>query len=390
MKSDVFFLNARTSSEMGSLSKIKAPVLLGEIGFDDHVKPGHKVCIKTHFGALANTRYIRPSYTRFLVDHVKHLGISDVFVAESTGAGLPRGEGEYAGRASEEEYLECARRHGFTSETMGCPVTMLDGPLGLDWFPVKIDGAYFKEVLVAGKLENVDALVVQTHFKGHGSAGFGGAIKNIGIGCVAKGGKSEAHHSKRMDIKHEKCPPECKSCIDICPVHALVKSEDGYIIRDDKACRRCRFCHAVCKSRMFETDGNISQNQFIGQMCDNALGVVKALGEKKIFYMNLVIDVVPQCDCSGGSDVPIVPDIGILVSKDPVALDQACVDLVHKSAVVPYSLAWDLGLKEGSEKFSYIYGKKGDSPNETWKLQLEVAERLGLGSRTYDLVDLEA
>nr|MDO8111216.1 DUF362 domain-containing protein [Candidatus Sigynarchaeota archaeon] len=389
MKSDVFYLNARCISELNSLSAVKSKVVLGECGFDAYLKPGMKACIKTHFGALQNTRYLRPSYTRALVDHVKSLGVTNVFVAESCGAGLPHGDTEYAGRSSEEEYLECAKRHGFTAETMGCPVTMLDGPLGLDWFPVKINGRYFKEVMIAGKLKDIDALIVQTHFKGHGSAGFGGAIKNLGIGCVAKGGKSEAHHGKRMDIKHEACPEGCTACIDICPVKALVKSEDGYIVRDKNACRRCRFCHSVCKDHMFINDVNISQEQFVSQLVDNAMGVVTALGQKKMFYLNMVIDVVPQCDCSGASDVPIVPDIGVLASKDPVALDQACVDLVNKSAVIPYSIAWELGLGENSDKFSFIYGKKGDGPNKAWAIQLQAAEKVGLGTRSYDLINLE-
>jgi len=389
MKSDVFYLNARCVTELASMSSVKSKVVLGEIGLDGYLKPNMKTCIKTHFGALQNTRYIRPSYTRALVDHVKSFGVTDVFVAESCGAGLPRGEGEYAGRSSEEEYLECAKRHGFTAESMGAPVTMLDGPLGLDWFHQGINGKYFKEVMVAGKLRDVDCLIVQSHFKGHGSAGFGGALKNLGIGCVSKGGKSEAHHGKRMDIKKEACPSGCSACVDICPVHALIKSEDGYVVRDVNACRRCRFCHAVCKERHFIYDTNISQEQFLGQMIDNALGVVSYLTPKKIFYINLAIDIVPQCDCSGASDVPIVPDIGVLASKDPVALDQACVDLVHKSAAIPYSKAWELGLGENTDKFSYIYGKKGDAPSKAWELQLKFGEEAGLGTRSYELINLE-
>ncbi|MHA1717744.1 MAG: DUF362 domain-containing protein [Promethearchaeota archaeon] len=389
MRSEVYYLNARCLSEFGSMSKIKSIVLLDEIGFSDRVRPEHRVCIKTHFGAEANTRYIRPAYTRFLVDHVKQQGVKDVYVAESCGAGLPRRSGEYAGRASEAEYLVCARKHGFTEETMGCPIMMLDGPLGLDWFKVQVDGVFFKEVLVAGKLKDTDVLIMQTHFKGHGSAGFGGAIKNLGIGCVAKGGKSEAHHGKKMEIKREKCPEGCNKCIDICPVGALSRDKDGYIVRDESKCKRCRFCHSVCPSHIFVTDNNIPKERFIKQMVDNAKGVVKAMGPENIFYLNLAIDITPQCDCSGVSDVPFVPDVGILASKDPVALDQACVDLVHESASMPYSKAWELGLGENSEKFSFIYGKKGDPPDKAWEIQLEAAEKSGLGTRNYELVNLE-
>ncbi|MFX0103439.1 MAG: DUF362 domain-containing protein [Candidatus Hodarchaeota archaeon] len=389
MTSEVFYLSARSRSEFESLSKIKAQVLLGELGFEERVKQGDKVCIKTHFGALANTRYLRPSYARLLVDYVKQHG-GEPFVAESCGAGMPHGEGEYAGRASEEEYLLCAKMHGFTDDTMGCPVTMIDGPLGLDWFNQALpEGKRFKEVMVAGKLKMTDVLIMHTHLKGHGSAGFGGAIKNLGIGCVPKGGKSAAHHSQRMDIKKQPCPPDCKKCIDNCPMDALIKDESGYIIRNGEKCKRCRFCHSSCPKGTFVTDSHISQEQFIEQMCDNAMGVVKAMGKENIFYLNMVIDVVPQCDCSGASDVPIVPDIGILASMDPVALDQACCDLVHKSLAEPYSVAWELGLGENTEKLAYIYGKKGSPPNNSWKMQLESAEAIGLGSRDYELEELD-
>jgi hypothetical protein len=192
-----------------------------------------------------------------------------------------------------------------------------------------------------------------------------------------------------MNIKQEACPEDCNACIDVCPVKALIKTDDGIVVRDEESCRRCRFCHSVCKYKMFETGGPISQSQFIAQMCDNALGVVTALGSKQIFYINFAIDVSPQCDCSGASDIPIVPDIGVLASKDPVALDQACVDLIHKAPAAPYSIAAEMGLGEGAEKFSYIYGKPGDDPNPSWDFQLEAAEKNGLGTRQYELINLE-
>ncbi|MBD3188659.1 DUF362 domain-containing protein, partial [Candidatus Bathyarchaeota archaeon] len=214
---------------------------------------------------------------------------------------------------------------------------------------------------------------------------------NLGIGCVAKGGKSAAHHGEKMEIKQEACPDqECKKCIEICPVNALAKDEAGFIIRDESKCRRCRFCHSTCKHGMFITDSHIGADQFVAQMVDNALGVVKAMGKDNIFYLNLAIDIVPQCDCSGVSDVPFVPDIGILASMDPVAVDQACVDKVHESLASPYSKAWELELGKGSEKLSYIYGNKGDGPVRTWEVQLSIAEEMGLGSREYDLVDLDS
>ncbi|TFG11680.1 MAG: DUF362 domain-containing protein [Promethearchaeota archaeon] len=404
MKSDVYFFTARSRTHEESMSKVKGPMALEKLGFKNKVKQGDKVVIKTHFGALENTRYLRPSYLRFLSDYVKDQG-GIPSIAESCGWGLPESisgtHSEYSGRANEKEYLEAALMHGFTPETMAAPIFMLDGPHGTDYELQSINGKRFNEVLVAGKLREFDYMVVATHFKGHSSAGYGGSIKNLGIGCVSKGGKVQAHMGKKFELDFSKCAPECTKCIDICPTGAMSKDKDQILKKDWDKCRYCYMCRSVCDKKVINI-GSSTREQFNMQLADNAKGVVESFGSHKIFYINYAIDITWQCDC-GSSDVPFVPDIGVLSSLDPVALDQACIDLVHDSYISPGSALADIdkfSLKEkNKEWFSYIPRYDPDSgeldmnqegvPSRHWEIQLETAEEIGLGNRSYNLIPIE-
>ena len=313
MKSDVFYFTARTHSHQQSMSKFKGSLALKEIGFEQKIKNGNKIVIKTHFGALENTRYLRPSYIRFLCEYVKGLG-GTPSVAESCGWGIPESVSgthtEYSGRATEEEYLETALKHGFTEETMGAPILMLDGKVGADIEIQKINGKIFNEVLVAGRLREFDYMVIATHFKGHAGSGFGGAIKNLGIGCVSKGGKVEAHTGKTFEIDFDNCNPNCMNCINICPTNALSKDDNNKLKFNEDECKFCYMCASVCKDKIISI-GDVSREDFVTQMVDNAKGVVDYFGKNKIFYINYAIDITYQCDCTGGSDIPFVPDVGV-------------------------------------------------------------------------------
>jgi len=404
LKSDVYFFTARTHGHEQSMSKIKGPLALEKIGIRDSVKPGDNIVIKSHFGALENTRYLRSSYIRFLCDFVKELGAKPT-VAETCGWGAPESftgiHTEYSGRTTEKEYLEVALRHGYTEETMGAPIIMLDGPEGTDYEIQKINGRKFKEVLVAGRLREFNYLILATHFKGHPGTGFGGAIKNLGIGCVSKGGKIQAHNGKKFKFDFNAPISDYEDCIKICPTKALTEGENGKLNRDDSKCRFCYMCKSVCKNDVIDI-GFSTPKRFITQMVDNAKGVVDYFG-KEIFYINYAIDITYQCDCSGGSDVPFIPDIGILSSRDPVALDQATIDLAHLSSMSPHSILGEiknLPIKDGKcEWFSYIprfnmETQKVDlNPDgeisKLWEFQLEAAERIGLGNRNYNLIEVE-
>jgi uncharacterized Fe-S center protein len=404
LKSDVYFFTARTHTREESMSKFKGPIALKYLGIEDKIKENEKVVIKTHFGALENTRYIRPSYIRFLCDYIKELG-GKPFVAESCGWGAPEEftgvHTEYSGRATEKEYLEVALMHGFTEKTMGSPILMLDGQNGTDIEIQKINGKKFNEVLVAGRLREFNKMILASHFKGHIGAGFGGAIKNLGIGCVSKGGKVEAHTGKTFEFNYDAPISDYEVSLKICPTGALTEGEDGKIKRDEKKCRLCYMCKSVCKNDVI-TKGESTREEFIIQMVDNAIGVVDFFGKDNIFFINYAIDIVYQCDCTGGSDIPFIPDIGILSSLDPVALDQACIDLAHLSRMSPYSVLDEienLPLQDGKcDWFSYI--PRFDSEKNVmdmnfagkelrhWELQLKAAEEIGLGNRDYKLIEI--
>jgi len=403
MKSDVYYFTARTLNFKESLSRYKGPMALEKIGFNNKVKKSDSVVIKTHFGALENVRYLRPSYIRFLCDHVKDLGAIPS-VAESCGWGVPEVftgiHTEYSGRSGEEEYLETAKMHGFTNETMGAELLMLDGKVGTDIIRQSVNGKRFKEVLVAGRMKEFDHMIMATHFKGHAGAGFGGALKNLGIGCVSKGGKVQAHMGKKFEFDFNAPISDYEDCLKICPTNALREGPDGKLIRDKKKCRYCYMCKSVCKNNVIDT-GSSTEEEFITQMIDNAVGVVDYFGKDKIFYLNYVIDVTWQCDCTGGSDIPFVSDIGILSSLDPVAIDQSAVDLIHLSEMNPHSI---LGKNSNISKesthnwlsfiprFDPVTGKMDLNPNgkesKNWEMQLKAAEDIGLGSRDYNLIEV--
>ncbi|MFX1493778.1 MAG: DUF362 domain-containing protein [Promethearchaeota archaeon] len=402
MKSDVYFFTARSQSFKGSMSKVKGPLALEKLGIRNKINKDDKLVIKTHFGALENTRYIRPSYIRFLCDFIKESG-GIPSLAESCGWGLPESisgtHTEYSGRANEEEYLQVALMHGFTQETIGAPILMLDGPYGIDYNIQQIDGNLLKEVFVAGRLREFDYMVLATHFKGHSNAGFGGALKNLGIGCVAKGQKIRAHLGTIFDYDLNKCTKECDKCITVCPTGALSKGVDKILKKDWHKCHYCYMCRSICDKGVINT-GTSKTEDFIYRFVDNAKGVVDYFGRDKIFYINYAIDITWQCDC-GSSDVPFIPDIGVLSSRDPVAIDQACIDLAHKSSFNPNSVLSDIkSLKNNSNDwFSYIprfdpqsgeldlnlNGKK----LMNWEIQLKAAEEIGLGTRDYNLIKVK-
>jgi uncharacterized Fe-S center protein len=383
------------------MSKAKGILALKKLNFEQKIKKGDQVVAKTHFGALENTRYIRPSYIRFLCDYIKELKAVPS-VAESCGWGVPESVSgvhtEYSGRSTESEYLEVALMHGFTEETMGAPILMLDGEDGTDIEIQQIDGKIFKEILVAGRLREFDYIVMASHFKGHAGGGFGGSIKNLGIGCVSKGGKVEAHTGKTFEFDFENCNPNCKRCINICPTKALSK-ESEKLIFDESRCKFCYMCASVCKDKIINI-GTVPREEFVSNFVDNAKGVVDFFGKDKIFYINYAIDISYQCDCTGGSDIPFVPDIGVLSSLDPVALDQATIDLIHKSSILPNSVLYDIETipRQGpyewfshTPRFNPETGEMDFSGKESrhWELQLKLAEEIGLGSRDYELIEVK-
>ncbi len=319
---------------------------------DRFVKKGGKVGIKVHFGEPGDVHYIRPAYVSKVVDIIKGLGGVPA-VVETAGLGWR------PGRTSAEKHLSAARKNGFCEETHGAPILMLDGD----------DGLYSagEGSIVASGIPKLDSLIVVSHATGHIQAGFGGAIKNLGVGCVTKTGKFKIHFDGTPRIDEDLCD-ECGKCVDICPVDAIhppaIKGT---------ACVLCNACLDVCDRRAVKV--NFLKLEILSKrIAENAKAVVDALNGN-IGYINLLVDILPHCDCHPHSDIPIVPDIGVLASADPVAIDVASVDLINEAPGTMGS-----AFEEGADKFTSI------NPATNWKIHVETAEKLGIGKSEYNLV----
>lgn len=371
----VLFVDARSRNTKESLV-LKLGLLFDEMDMAGRLR-GKNVAIKTHFGSLYCTRYLRPHYIRKIVDKVKEAG-GEPFVTDTTALDL-RSE-----RGMASKHLEVAAMHGFTQQTLGAPIVIADGFYGNDYIPVNMDGQQLKCTFIAKAIYGADLLISVAHFKGHGLSGIGGACKNLSLGCTSKLGKNFAHYYDFPKVGIEKCNG-CSECVAVCPVKAITMVE-GKAAIDEDLCFACRECIKVCELKAI---GNrrVTKTDFNLRLADTVYGLTKLMGKENIFCFNLIIDVDWLCDCEhlqqGWSDVPIVPDIGITASDDPVAIDQASTDLVNQSQGIPGSKAEEMGaLKPGVDKFKLI---NGVSP----LLHLEASEKLGVGTRNYDLIKME-
>jgi uncharacterized Fe-S center protein len=312
------------------------------------------MAVKLHLGEPGSTHYIRPIFATTLVDLIIKEGGSPTLIETS-------GMGWLANRTSETRHLEAARRNGFSEETIGAKIQMIDGEKGLDNIPGSV---------VAKGLAEFDSMIVLSHVTGHIQAGFGGAIKNVGLGCVTKSGKYRVHHPEKPAIDNELCT-ECDECIKICPSDAIT----DYQITD--ACTSCSLCLDVCEPGAIEAAFRdpISLTKIISDNAFEVLGNIVSYG-----FINLAIDILPHCDCHPFSDLPMVQDIGVLASLDPIAVDRASIDKVFESHGVRSSSAEDASaLSPDSDKFTAV------NPCTSWEEQLKRAEELRIGRQEYEI-----
>lgn len=319
---------------------------------------GGKVGVKVHMGEPGDVHYLRPVYVSKMIEIVKDVGGEPV-VVETSGLGWT------PGRTSASKHLEAARRNGFCEETLGAPIIMVDGEMGIDGI---------KGDVVARGLADLDSMVVMSHSTGHLQAGFGGAIKNLGLGCVTKAGKYRVHFIGLPKIGEE-CD-KCGDCVAVCPVEAI--NIEKCVITEN--CAGCNACVDVCSREAIKIK-EAPLDQLSRRIAENASRVVKQV--KKIGYINLLVDVLPHCDCHPHSDIPIVPDIGVLASKDPVAIDRASIDLINQAPGIQTSESENCNaLEPGLDKLTLI------NPQTNWRLQLSTAEKLGMGKQAYKLIEI--
>ena len=364
--SKVFFSDMRTGQKENLFDKIAK--LLTMAGLPQAVSEGDLTAIKIHFGEKGNHTYLRPVFARRVVEEIKKLGALPFLTDSST---LYPGQRKEAVSA-----LTCAIENGFGYSCVGAPLVISDGLRGVTETEVAVAGELLQKAYIGTEIFEADSIVAMTHFKCHELTGFGGALKNIGMGCASRTGKLVQHSTVAPKVAQKSCI-SCGICPRSCAHDAISFIEEKAFI-DPEKCVGCSRCITVCPVKAINIQWNAAADMVMRKMAEYAKGALTGK-EGKAIYINFITQVSPACDCYGHSDAPIVNDIGICASTDPVAIDQACADLVN-GARGNEGTALQTGHEPGGDKF------RGCSPQIPWEVQLEHGEKIGLGSRTYQLV----
>lgn len=367
MASKVYFTNFRTTQRENLPQKLAR--LVRQAGMLDKIDFENKyTAIKIHFGEPGNLSYLRPNYAKVIVDLIKEQG-GRVFLTDCNTL--------YVGRRKNAlDHMDAAYENGYNPFATGCHVIIADGLKGTDETIVPIDGEYVKEAKIGRAVMDADILISLNHFKGHESTGFGGALKNLGMGCGSRAGKMEMHSAGKPNVRQNLCVG-CGSCKKIC-AHSAITIADRKASIDHSKCVGCGRCIGVCPMDAVKPANDESNDILNCKIAEYALAVVK---DRPCFHISLVMDVSPNCDCHGENDVPIVPNVGMFASFDPVALDMACADAVNRQPVINGSVL--------SEREHCHHDHFTDTHPETnWMVSIEHGEKIGLGSREYELIEV--
>jgi uncharacterized Fe-S center protein len=367
MPSKVYLANLRCDYNHNLLDKVS--LLFRRAGFPEMIKEKDFVAIKLHFGEEGNVAFLPPPFYRRIAAEIRK-SKGKPFLTDTNTL--------YSGkRKNAIDHIMLAAHHGFDISTVGVPVIISDGIRGLDYIKVKVDGKHYKEVNIASGIYHSDSMIAVSHFTGHELFGFGGAIKNLGMGCGSPSGKQMMHSDVLPKVKANRCT-ECGMCLKWCPVDAIFWSPSHKALIDKRKCIGCGECVVVCKFKAigvnWKTDESIAQEKTV----EYALGAVQNKKEK-CGYFNFLININPDCDCANFNDVPIVPNIGILASKDPVAIDQASLDMVNNAPGISGSRLEDNLLSKN--KFFDVTEMKCEAI-------LRYSKETGLGSREYKIIEV--
>lgn len=370
--SKVYFTNLRVpvgTSRLDKLEKLIRMAGIGDIDFDRKM-----TAIKIHFGEPGNLTFLRPNYAKRVADVIKSLG-GIPFLTDCNTL--------YPGRRKNAlEHIESAYENGFTPFSTGCQVIIGDGLKGSDDIEVPVrNGEYVKAAKIGRAIMDADIFISLNHFKGHEATGFGGALKNIGMGCGSRRGKMEQHADGKPKIRVSRCVG-CRMCARQCAQDAF-SYQDGKAAIDHNKCVGCGRCIAACNFDAIYSPNDSASEMLNRKMAEYAMAVVDG---RPNFHISIVIDISPYCDCHGENDLAILPDVGMFASFDPVALDQACVDACLKQQPIPGSLLDDHMHAEGFCDHHDHF--KNTTPESDWVSCLEHAEKIGLGTREYELITL--
>lgn len=374
MSSKVYFISARVDkfdypySVEGRLERILEKINLRRYFPEDELVP-----IKMHLGNPGAHHTIRPNFVRVVVDQLKKIKTKP-FVTDSV-------------RIKAYEYLETANRMGYNPMSLGAPVIIADGLFGLDSIKVKAD-KILKELSIPSAIYDASSMMVLSHVKGHIDSSLGGAIKNLAMGCVSavprgcewsEGGRGKMHFQlDELMTWNESLCTFCGICAHNCPLDAITVKGNTFVV-DVNKCWRCGRCVRVCPEGALTVP--ISMNNFSISLAEAVKAVLSTFQPGKVFYINFLFDIQPECDCMAVSDTPVVQDQGILLSDDIVAIDKASLDLIAQAQPLPQSKAEKLGVKKGSDVLSMLHQKDA-------KIQIETAEKLGLGESDYRLIEV--
>lgn len=353
MEPEVFFIRVNDGEDPSSVAK-KLKVLYDRGGAGNWINQGDFIGIKTHFGESSNTTYLHPVIVKAAVDRVRRSGGSPFLVETST---LYRGQ-----RSNAVSHLKLAHEHGFGFDRLGAPIIMADGLLGDSEVSVPVRGRHFKEAKIGAEVAKAQGLVVLSHFKGHMAGGFGGAIKNVGMGLASRRGKLRQHSVMSPEINGNRCTA-CGECIKWCPEDTISLVE-GKAYINKKGCIGCGECFAVCRYGAVMFDWGRESRVLQEMMAEYVLGVTNALGGR-VFYFNFLINITKDCDCMNGGP-KVSKDIGIVAGSDVVAVEKA---------------SFDVFLEENKRPIQEL-----TYPRINPLVQVEHAQKLGLGSMEYELV----
>ena len=392
-KAKVYFSDFRTVA-FGDGLPTKLKKLIRKAGIGGIDMDGKFVAIKMHFGELGNISYLRPNYARAVVDVVRELGGKPFLTDCNT---------MYPGsRKNAIEHLYCAWENGFTPLTVGCPVIIGDGLKGTDDVDVPVEGGeYVKAAKIGRAVMDADVFISLTHFKGHEGAGFGGCMKNLGMGGGSRAGKMEQHASGKPSVKTEACIG-CRACERICAHGAISFNETRertlpsgktreipVAFIDHDRCVGCGRCIGVCNQDAIAADFGAAAEVLNYKIAEYTKAIVQ---DRPSFHISLALDISPNCDCHSENDTPIVPDIGMFASFDPVAIDKACVDAALAQPAMPNTELTEATARmeaagEPTEEVAHDHFHVLH-PDTAWPAMIEHGEKIGLGTSEYELIEV--
>ena len=367
-KSKVYYTNMRTGFDDGLLNKLQRLIKKAGIGSIDF--NGKYTAIKIHFGEPGNLAFLRPNYAKAVADVVKELG-GKPFLTDCNTLYV-------GGRKNALDHLDSAYTNGFSPFSTGCHILIADGLKGTDEVYVPVEGGeYVKEAKIGRAVMDADVFLSLAHFKGHEATGFGGTMKNIGMGCGSRAGKMEMHSAGKPHVDQDLCIG-CHRCEKIC-AHGAPEFADGKASINHDKCVGCGRCIGVCPKDAVLPASDESNDVLNCKIAEYTKAVVDG---RPCFYINLVIDVSPYCDCHAENDAAIVPDVGFFASFDPVALDIACADAVNAQPIISNTCLSEAD-HEGHDHFGAMF------PTTNWRTCIEHAKKIGLGNDDYELIEVK-